>query len=199
VYRDLSKPVGALNEERLAYFKARYDAMPRGDEAEGMPPPFLYGSHYSTPGYVLYFLVRKVPEYMLCLQSGKFDAPDRLFRSVKVTWDGCVSNHTDVKELIPEFFDCALPAGEWLQNAKHLELGTTQQFERVDDVKLPPWAHGDAAEFVRKNRAALESDYVSDRLHLWINLIFGFKQQGDEAVKANNCTNMLVDGPRWWS
>ncbi|KAE8997406.1 hypothetical protein PR001_g18595 [Phytophthora rubi] len=186
VYRDLSKPIGALSEERLEYFKARYEAMPRGDEAEGMPPPFLYGTHYSTPGYVLYFLVRKVPEYMLCLQSGKFDAPDRLFRSIKVTWDGCVTSHTDVKELIPEFYDCTLPADEWLQNVKHLDLGTTQNFDRVDDVELPPWAHGDAAEFVQKNRAALESDFVSNHLHHWIDLIFGYKQQGEEAVKANN-------------
>ncbi|KAL3666971.1 hypothetical protein V7S43_007918 [Phytophthora oleae] len=186
VYRDLTKPIGALNEERLEYFKTRYEMMPRGEEAEGMPPPFLYGTHYSTPGYVLYFLVRKVPEYMLCLQSGKFDAPDRLFRSIEVTWDGCVSNHTDVKELIPEFFDYTFPADEWLQNIKHLALGTTQNFDRVDDVELPPWAHGDALEFVRKNRAALESDYVSDHLHHWIDLIFGYKQQGEEAVKANN-------------
>ncbi|POM78611.1 Hypothetical protein PHPALM_3843, partial [Phytophthora palmivora] len=109
VYRDLTKPIGALDEERLEYFKARYEMMPRGEEAEGMPPPFLYGTHYSTPGYVLYFLVRKLPEYMLCLQSGKFDAPERLFRSIKATWDGCVSNHTDVKELIPEFFDYTFP------------------------------------------------------------------------------------------
>ncbi|CAI5747106.1 unnamed protein product [Peronospora destructor] len=186
VYRDLTKPIGALNEERLEYFKARYEAMPRGDEAEGMPPPFLYGTHYSTPGYVLYFLVRKVPQCMLCLQDGKFDAPDRLFHSIKVTWDGCVSNHTDVKELIPEFFDCTVSAGEWLQNNKHLDLGTMQNFERVDNVVLPPWAHGDATVFVQKNRAALESDYVSDSLHHWIDLIFGYKQRGEEAVEANN-------------
>ncbi|CAI5739207.1 unnamed protein product [Hyaloperonospora brassicae] len=186
VYRDLTKPIGALNDERLAYLKARYEGMPRGAEAEELPPPFLYGTHYSTPGYVVYFLLRKVPEYMLCLQSGKFDAPDRLFRSVKVTWDGCLSNHADVKELIPEFFDCACPADEWLRNMKHLDFGSTQNRDRVDDVVLPPWAHGSATEFVQKNRAALESDYVSDHLHHWIDLIFGYKQQGDEAVKADN-------------
>ncbi|CAI5739216.1 unnamed protein product [Peronospora farinosa] len=186
VYRDLTKPIGALNEERLEYFKGRYEAMPRGDEAEGTPPPFLYGTHYSTPGYVLYFLVRKAPQCMLCLQGGKFDAPDRLFHSIKVTWDGCMSNYTDVKELIPEFFDCTVPASEWLQNNKHLDLGTMQNFERVDDVVLPPWAHGDAKVFVQKNRAALESDYVSDSLHHWIDLIFGYKQRGEEAVEANN-------------
>ena len=79
-FRDLSKPVGALNPDRLAYFRQRYQNMPVGMEAEGLPPPFLYGTHYSTPGYVLFYLVRMAPEYMLCLQNGKFDAPDRLFR-----------------------------------------------------------------------------------------------------------------------
>ena len=46
-----------------------------------------------------------------------------------------------------------------------------------DHVKLPPWAKGDPYEFVRVQRHALESDYVSSRLHEWIDLIFGFKQQ----------------------
>lgn len=192
VYRDLSRPIGALNEARLESFRARYDAMPRGEEVDGLPPPFLYGTHYSTPGYVLYFLVRRFPEYMLCLQSGKFDAPDRLFRSIQGTWDGCLSNPTDVKELIPEFYDTALPADEWLRNTKHLELGTTQTFDRVDDVELPPWAHESPVEFVLKNRAALESDYVSDHLHHWIDLIFGYKQQGEAAANANNCTYVII-------
>ena len=72
--------MGALNPERLAYFKDRYEVMPKDWESEGLPPPFLYGTHYSTPGYVLFYLVRQAPEYMLCLQNGKFDAPDRLFK-----------------------------------------------------------------------------------------------------------------------
>ena len=70
-----------------------------------MPPPrFLYGTHYSTPGYVIGYLVRNKPQYMLKLQSGKFDKPDRLFKSIQGDWRNVINNHTSLKELIPEFY-----------------------------------------------------------------------------------------------
>jgi len=54
-YRDLSKPVGALNEKRLQDYRRRYEETP--PEAD----KFLYGSHYSCPGYVIGFRVRQDP------------------------------------------------------------------------------------------------------------------------------------------
>lgn len=39
---------------------------------------------------------------------------------------------------------------------------------------------------MNKNRAALESDYVSANINAWIDLIFGYKNCGEEAVKADN-------------
>lgn len=56
-------------------------------------------------------------------------------------------------------------------------------FYQVGDVVLPPWAKGSAREFIRKHREALECDYVSEHLHHWIDLIFGYKQRGKVSVR----------------
>ena len=181
-FRDLSKPIGALNPARLEHFKQRFRTMPEQDDSLGIPPPFLYGTHYSTPGYVLHYLVRVAPEYMLCLQNGKFDAPDRSFLSIADSWDSCLNNPADLKELIPEFF-CG--SGEFLCNDDELDLGHRHSGDRVGDVDLPPWAKS-RRDFIRKHAKALECDYVSAHLHEWIDLIFGYKQQGQAAIDADN-------------
>jgi factor associated with neutral sphingomyelinase activation len=172
-YRDLSKPIGALNVKRLKQFKERYNEMNE--------PKFLYGSHYSTPAYVIGYLVREFPYYMLKLHSGKFDNPDRLFSSIEIDWEIC--NSLSVKELIPEFYESDTG---FLKNEKKVDFGVNSEGERIDIVKLPQWALNQN-DFLRKMREALESDYVSKHLHEWIDLIFGYKQRGKEAVEADNC------------
>jgi len=55
VYRDLSQPIGALDVTRLNEFVKRYHDTPDGVDK------FLYGSHYSCPGYVIGFHLRSDP------------------------------------------------------------------------------------------------------------------------------------------
>jgi hypothetical protein len=190
-YRDLSKPMGIQKEGQEEFFKQRYEMLSEQctpitptEEPEDALPPFHYGSHFSTPGFALWYLMRLEPYTSLHihLQDGRFDRPDRLFDSVADTWTGCTNNTSDVKELTPEWF--YLP--EMFVNNNRLDLGLKQSGVRVDDVKLPPWAEGSADVFVRKHREALESEHVSAHLHEWIDLVFGFKQRGPEAEKSIN-------------
>ena len=82
-YRDLTKPVGALNAARLAKLKERSELFD-----DPVIPKFLYGTHYSTVGAVLYFLIRMEPftTYALALQNGNFDHSSRLFQTIPETW-----------------------------------------------------------------------------------------------------------------
>ncbi|KAJ7009759.1 Retrovirus-related Pol polyprotein from transposon TNT 1-94 [Populus alba x Populus x berolinensis] len=71
-------------------------------------PKFHYGSHYSSAGIVLFYLLR-LPPFSVenqKLQGGQFDHADRLFNSIRDTWLSAAGkgNTSDVKELIPEFF-----------------------------------------------------------------------------------------------
>lgn len=53
-YRDLSKPIGALDPKRLQYFKEKYDSLTEDENIK----KFHYGTHYSGAGPVLHFLIR---------------------------------------------------------------------------------------------------------------------------------------------
>lgn len=52
----------------------------------------------------------------------------------------------------------------------------------------------DADDFLQKSRDALESEYVSEHLHEWIDLVFGYKQKGTEAVVAQNGKHKIFKG-----
>ncbi|XP_030168798.1 lipopolysaccharide-responsive and beige-like anchor protein isoform X4 [Lynx canadensis] len=177
-FRDLSKPVGALNPKRAAFFAERYESW-----EDDQVPRFHYGTHYSTASFVLAWLLRIEPftTYFLNLQGGKFDHADRTFSSVSRAWRNCQRDTSDIKELIPEFY--YLP--EMFVNFNNYNLGVMDDGTVVSDVELPPWAKT-SEEFVRINRLALESEFVSCQLHQWIDLIFGYKQQGPEAVRSLN-------------
>ncbi|KDD72544.1 Beige/BEACH domain-containing protein, partial [Helicosporidium sp. ATCC 50920] len=260
VYRDLSKPVGALEPRRLATFRERFAELGKlnaalageegrsGRKKEGkggrrsrwkkdrdqdkeedretrtrasrrpsspVPPPrapalasksaaatkaaqragaalmqpFMYGCHYSTPGYVAFYLMRADPRLMLRLQNGRYDAPDRLFWSVADTWKSVLALPSDVKELIPEFYSS--DPSFLLAPPGRADFGSRADGSPVAEVLLPPWAK-DARDFLRIMSAALESPHVSRRLHRWIDLVFGRASRGEAAAAADNVFHPLT-------
>lgn len=194
-FRDLSKPMGALGKKRSLQYEERYRTMEEfyNEGIEEATSPYFYGTHYSCAGYVLYYMLRIQPHARMAktLQGGHFDTADRLFKAIHSSWlSSSEENLQDVRELIPEFY--FLP--DFLKNSNKFEFGETQKGEVVDDVVLPPWAGGDPIEFIRKHREALESKYVSEHIHLWIDLIFGYRQRGPAAKSALNLFMPLTYG-----
>uniref|UniRef100_A0A673H8U3 Neurobeachin-like protein 2 n=1 Tax=Sinocyclocheilus rhinocerous TaxID=307959 RepID=A0A673H8U3_9TELE len=181
VFRDLSKPIGVVNPRHAQNVREKYESF---EDSTGTIDKFHYGTHYSNAAGVMHYMIRTEPftSLHIQLQSGKFDCADRQFHSVAAAWQARMESPVDVKELIPEFF--YFP--DFLQNMNSFDLGCLQiSQEKVNDVLIPPWASS-PEDFIRKHRKALESEHVSAHLHEWIDLIFGYKQRGPEAVEALN-------------
>ena len=177
-YRDLSKPIGALNEQRLKKLINDYEQCPDS------PYKCLYRVHYSNPFYVVHYLSRIEPftTSHIEMQGGKFDKANRMFKSIALSYEAVTSLNSDFREIIPEFF--TLP--DFLVNMNHFDLGMDDGTGQVvNDVILPLWAKS-AEDFIRIHRQALESEYVSEHLPDWIDLIFGYNQSGQNAIKHYN-------------
>ncbi|CAG8717115.1 2322_t:CDS:2, partial [Acaulospora morrowiae] len=69
IYRDLSKPIGAINPVRLEQFIERYENF---DDPSGRIKKFHYGTHYSSAATVACYLIRMEPftSVHISLQGG---------------------------------------------------------------------------------------------------------------------------------
>ena len=202
IYRDLTCPMGMLecsdNGERKKIYLKIYKSLLKDYQSinskeknllmkggiETYEKPYIFGSHYSNPIYVCHYLTRIFPysNIIIELQGSKFDDPDRLFLSVNNSFNGATTQKGDLRELIPEFY--YIP--EMFLNINNLDLGIRRNKVKVNNVNCPIWSNDDPYKMITILFYAFESFNVSSNINNWIDLVFGFKQRGEEAEKANN-------------
>ncbi|KAL6157360.1 beige protein-like 1 [Exserohilum turcicum] len=187
-FRDLRKPIGIQDPKQEHLIRERFSSFAEMGDASHA---FHYGTHYSSAMTVASYLMRLQPfsAAFFLIQGGTWDHADRMFYSIQNVWESVsAKNMADVRELTPEFY--FLP--DFLTNVNGYNFGLRSDGSAIDDVKLPPWAKGDPAIFIAKQREALESPYVSQNLHHWIDLIFGYKQRGEAAIEAANVFHYMT-------
>ena len=186
-YRELKLPMGMLelNEEgkkRKKDFIELFNNIKHDkDEFEGIKPHF-YGTNYSNPIYVCNFLMRLFPftHISIELQGNKMDDPNRLFLSVIKSFNNSISQKTDVRELIPEFF--YMP--EIFLNINDINLGKQEDSSIVYNVITP--CNNNSYSFIEIMKRIFENDKISNYLNNWVDLIFGYKARGKDAENAKN-------------
>ncbi|KAF1830743.1 beach-domain-containing protein [Decorospora gaudefroyi] len=187
-FRDLRKPIGIQDPKQEHLVRERFNSFAEMGEAS---QAFHYGTHYSSAMTVASYLMRLQPfsAAFFLIQGGTWDHADRMFYSIQNVWESVsAKNMADVRELTPEFY--FLP--DFLTNVNGYNFGLRTDGSTIDNVQLPPWAKGDPAIFIAKQREALESPYVSKNLHHWIDLIFGYKQRGEAAIEAANVFHFMT-------
>ena len=187
--RILERPFFAQTDEQMDACRKYYELTMN---LEGQPHHFT--NYISNLSSALYFLVRTEPvtNEEIEFQGGRLDVADRTFQSFRITSEVMgLANTKSTLELIPEAY--FMP--EFLTNFNSVIFPRQPGGGDVDisKVALPK---GEKPEgFILKMRKILESEAVSQSLHLWIDLIWGIRATGNLAKEVCNVFQVvkLVD------
>jgi hypothetical protein len=175
--RDLSKVI-SLNKD-----KSKYEEVIDDIKNNYRDSGYYFNYHYSTSGYILYYLVRMNPFTYghLKLQSNQFDVPRRMFCSIE-NYLKAISATEENRELIPEFFHNY----EIFLNLNYLNLGYLDDDQTIINDVYTGDKNG-IAEFIINIRQNLEQRNIIP----WVEIIFGYNQGEDKDINNNQIYNIF--------
>lgn len=203
IYRDFTKPIGAINVQRLKRLRERAEEYKRPNRYG-----YLYDHAMSTAIAVFNFLDKLAPfkettKNLRRSSSIGFISPNKKLRSNTAKWSiksGVMQPITEKKEQqkdglndptvveyepfssIPSTFEAVCSEANDFREITPEFFFQPEAFKNID---LPKWASS-PIDFIYKHRKALESDYVCENLSEWFDLVWGTKSRGREAFKADN-------------
>ncbi len=179
IKRNMAEPIGFQNDDKSKtkwkIFLDNYKLNER-DRDEG----FLFDFHYSNPVFICNYLLRVIPYSFLSIefQGNNFDEPGRLFFSVEYILNNTMTNKSDLREMIPEFYYMI----ELFYNKNNFSFGKLSNKRTIDNVLIKEDDNFESelkrkenfGRFLYSMRKYLEEE---KEINKWIDLIFGINQK----------------------
>ena len=180
--RDLNLPIAVVADDDKEHemLKARY-SMQKYHNYENI----------SNGSIVSSFMIRMYPffNYSLKFHSG-FDSANRIFTSVI---NSLSIKRFTTSEIIPELFSMS----DLFENSKNklkfpADVNETVELPSFKNLNIKNSEnHLSPSEFIQFHRKVLEDQITRSNISNWIDLNFGYKQTGHEAISSLNLYNPL--------
>ena len=153
--------------------------------------PSHIGNHYSTSGYIYFYLMRQQPygNLLVKMQGFNLENTHRCFFNINNIIK-IIQKGVDNRELIPELFSRI----EYFFNLNCDSYGISSVNENhyLDDCLMDLFSEfkshlSSFVDFLIKHKNLLNSNIIGLQLNKWIDIIFGVKQLPKEEERKDSC------------
>ena len=193
--RNLNYPISLQTEKKREVIVEKY----RSEEIDSSKFCCHLFKHYSTSGYIYYYLMRMNPyeQNIITLQNFKLENSERIFNSFNEL-EEILREDSDNRELIPDFFcyfdyyinlNCFYLGerengkfnDDFIVNENNINISQTKIINNISSY----------AYLLYSERKLLNSIFISKILHKWVDIIFGKNQLPKKREEAEKSCNIF--------